>query len=77
MATQARVIRIIEYVGDAAKVLAQVERSVHGTKDWGSGVKITAETIRTEVFDVESAPAPTASDLLLEKIRRENANSIR
>ena len=73
MGTQARVIRIIEYTGDAVNVFAQVDRSLHGTKNWGSGVVITAETLRTEIYDVEVVPnkKPTATDLLLAQIRFE------
>jgi hypothetical protein len=40
-----RVIRIIEYVGPRSKIEKQIERSLHGTKDHGNGVKITAVTL--------------------------------
>lgn len=40
-----RVIRIIEYVGPRGKIENQIARSVHGTKDWGNGVRISAATI--------------------------------
>ncbi len=72
--TRARVVRMIIYEGEAVKVLANVDRSVHGTKDWGGGVSITAETLKTEIFDVEETPQPemTETDMLLGCIRREN-----
>ena len=40
-----RVIRIIEYVGPRSKVEKQIKLSVHGTKDHGNGVRITAVTL--------------------------------
>jgi hypothetical protein len=71
--TKARVVRMVVYEGDAVKVLANVDRSVHGTKDWGGGVSITAETLKTEIFDVEETPQQemTETDMLLGCIRRE------
>ena len=40
-----RVIRIIEYVGPRSKVEDNVRRSIHGVRDHGNGVKITAVTL--------------------------------
>lgn len=40
-----RVIRIIEYVGPRGKIETQIANSLHGTKDWGNGVRISAATI--------------------------------
>jgi len=42
---QVRVLRIIEYVGARGAVEKQLASSIHGTKDWGSGVRITATTL--------------------------------
>lgn len=42
-----RVIRIIEYIGPRDKIEKQIERSVHGTKEWGNGVIIRAVTLGT------------------------------
>jgi hypothetical protein len=42
-----RVIRIIQYVGPRSKMDAQIERSLHGTRDNGNGVRITAVTLGT------------------------------
>jgi hypothetical protein len=40
-----RVIRIIEYVGPRGKIETQIANSLHGTKDWGNGIRISAATI--------------------------------
>jgi hypothetical protein len=40
-----RVIRIIEYVGPRGKVEKQIAMSIHGTKDTGNGIRISAATI--------------------------------
>jgi hypothetical protein len=40
-----RVIRIVEYVGPRSLVERNVGGSLHGTRDNGNGVKITAVTL--------------------------------
>lgn len=40
-----RVLRIIEYVGPRSRVEATVAKSIHGTKDAGTGLTIRAATI--------------------------------
>jgi hypothetical protein len=40
-----RVLRIIEYVGPRSKVEKQIGDSLHGTKDHGNGVRISAVTL--------------------------------
>ena len=40
-----RVIRLVEYVGPRSKIEKQIASSLHGTKDHGNGVRISAATL--------------------------------
>lgn len=42
---QVRVLRMIEYTGPRKKIEVQITRSLHGTRDYGNGVQITAVTV--------------------------------
>ncbi len=44
-----RVLRLVSYEGPRDKVEKQIERSIHGVKDWGSGVPVIVE--KAEILD--------------------------
>src|SRR6266852_4890752 len=50
-----RVLRIIRYTGPRSKVEKQIERSMHGTRDCGNGVLISAATLGTYPDILEKA----------------------
>jgi hypothetical protein len=56
-----RVIRIIEYVEPRDKIEKQIAGSVHGVKEWGNGVRITAVTLGEYPEILEKALAAEAT----------------
>lgn len=57
-----RVLRLVEYTGPRDLVEAQIKRSLHGTRDHGNGVMITAVTLHEYPEVLENArqqPADT------------------
>jgi hypothetical protein len=63
-----RVIRILEYVGPRDKIEKQIAYSVHGTKDWGNGVRIRAATL---------GEFPEILEKVLEKALETEAGNVR
>lgn len=58
------IFRLIEYAGPRFKVEMQIARSVHGTKDTGLGVLITAVTLGEFTRGIEDSRAAATIALL-------------
>lgn len=66
-----KVIRTVTYTGPRDLVEKQVEQSLHGSRCVGknNSIKITAATVSIDIISLVEEKPPTATDLLLAKIR--------